>query len=80
MNKFKSSLSQLEFPYSEKVSCKMISAPVLSLIKKEHPMICGEDFISSDDETRNQNQQQELIEVQKIQIEMMNDILRKIKS
>lgn len=36
---FKSDLSKSEFPESEMVSCKIISKPVFSLIREEHPEI-----------------------------------------
>src|SRR4051812_7778074 len=44
---FKSDISKIEFPESEKVPCKTISKPVLSMIQEEHPKIGPHDFISS---------------------------------
>jgi uncharacterized membrane protein len=43
---FKSSISNLSFPASEKVSGKSIHDPVLGLIIKDHPSFCESDFIS----------------------------------
>lgn len=43
---FKSAISNLLFPVSEKVSGKSIHDPVLGLILKDHPSFCDTDFIS----------------------------------
>jgi uncharacterized membrane protein len=43
---FKSDLSKAEFPESEKISCKIIGKPILSLIKNDHPHLTNHDFIS----------------------------------
>jgi len=44
---FKSDISKADYPESEKVSCKLISKPILSLIREEHPEIERHHFISS---------------------------------
>lgn len=49
MNKkdaFISAVSGLEYPTSEQVSCRFISLSVLNLIKRDHPQITDDDFIS----------------------------------
>lgn len=43
---FKSDISKSEFPESEKVSCKLISKPVLSLIREEYPEINQNNHIA----------------------------------
>jgi len=43
---FKSDISKNDFPEKEKVSCKIISKPILSQIKKEYPGISNMHFIS----------------------------------
>ena len=43
---FKSAISNLSFPASEKVSGKSIHDPVLGLIIKDHPSFSDNDFIS----------------------------------
>jgi uncharacterized membrane protein len=43
---FKSAISDLSFPESEKISCKSIQNPVLGLITEDHPTLTGDQFIS----------------------------------
>jgi uncharacterized membrane protein len=43
---FKSDISKAEFPESERISCRLISKPVLSLIREEHPDINHKNHIS----------------------------------
>jgi len=43
---FKSDISNADFPISEKISCSLISQPVLSMIKKKHPEIDPSHHIS----------------------------------
>lgn len=43
---FKSAISDLEFPESEKVYGKSIHDPILGLIVKEHPSFCDTDCIA----------------------------------
>ena len=43
---FKSAISNLSFPESEKISGKSIQNPILGLIVKEHPSFCESDFIA----------------------------------
>ncbi|MEO7978394.1 DUF1003 domain-containing protein [Flavobacterium sp.] len=43
---FKSAISDLLFPVSEKISGKSIHNPILGLIVKEHPSFCESDFIA----------------------------------
>lgn len=46
MKTFRSNISQLEFPISEKVSAKTIRHSILDMIQKEHPKFDHESFIS----------------------------------
>ena len=43
---FKSAVSGLSFPVSEKISGKSIHDPVLGLILQDHPLFCESDFIA----------------------------------
>jgi uncharacterized membrane protein len=43
---FRSAISNLSYPVTEKVSGKSIHDPVLGLIVKDHPSFCDSDFIS----------------------------------
>jgi uncharacterized membrane protein len=43
---FKSAISNASFPESEKIYGKSIHDPILSLIVKDHPSFCDDDFIS----------------------------------
>jgi uncharacterized membrane protein len=46
MKTFKSDVSNLEFPVSEKISAKTIRHSVLELIQKDHPQFLHDSFIS----------------------------------
>lgn len=43
---FVSSISGVEFPIAERVSCQFVSLSILELIKQDHPNITDDDFIS----------------------------------
>ena len=43
---FISSISGVEFPIAERVSCQFVSLSILELIKQDHPNITDDDFIS----------------------------------
>lgn len=43
---FKSTISNLSFPKSEKISGKSIHDPILGLILKDYPNFCDDDFIA----------------------------------
>jgi uncharacterized membrane protein len=43
---FISAISGVEFPIIERVSCQFVSLSILELIKKDHPNITDDDFIS----------------------------------
>jgi len=43
---FKSAVSNLDFPLTEKISGKSVHDPILSLVVKDHPSFCENDFIA----------------------------------
>jgi uncharacterized membrane protein len=46
---FKSDLSNIDYPESEKVSCRIIGKSILSLIRKEHPEISAQHSIAAEE-------------------------------
>jgi uncharacterized membrane protein len=44
---FKSAISGIEYPDTERVSCKIISKSIYDLMKEEHPKLKERDFIAS---------------------------------
>ncbi|WP_281234407.1 DUF1003 domain-containing protein [Flavobacterium gelatinilyticum] len=73
---FKSAISNIDFPESEKICGKSIHDPILNLIVKEHPSFCDDDCISVQE--LNEYRQKYISNYLSTEIGMLSDIEKSV--